>query len=72
MANDPTHSGSGGPWRGLLGGAIDHLYVGAHVIDQQHGIRGQIERLVDDGWVELRLDDGGSRRVRLRPATPVR
>ena len=55
-------------WQGLHGGRVDRLYVGAHVIDQIHEIRGQITELLDDDWVELRCDDGQVRRVRLRPA----
>ena len=57
-------------WRGLHGGHVDNLYVGAHVIDQVHGIRGQITALLDDGSVELKCDDGQVRHVHLRPADP--
>jgi hypothetical protein len=48
MVETPMSAGSSGRWRGLCGGRVDRLYVGAHVIDQQHGIRGQITQLLDD------------------------
>jgi hypothetical protein len=70
MAENPLNVRASGRWRGLYGGRVDRLYVGAHVIDQQHGIRGQITQLLDDDWVELRFEDGQLRRVRLRPADP--
>jgi hypothetical protein len=71
MPENQLSIGSFGRWRGLLGGRVDRLYVGAHVIDQQHGIRGEVTQLLDDDWVELRFEDGQLRRLRLRPADPL-
>jgi hypothetical protein len=36
MAENPLSIASSGRWRGLHGGRLDRLYVGAHVVDQQH------------------------------------
>ncbi len=62
---------AGTRWRGVYGGQVDHLYVGAYVVDQETGTRGQIEALLDDGWVQMRRDDGRSVRARLRPGDPA-
>lgn len=60
-----------GKWRGLHGGGLNQLYVGAWVMDQATGQLGQIERLLDADWVELRFEDGRVARVRLTPAAPT-
>ena len=59
---------SSGPWRGLYGGTANALFVGAWVVDQATGRRGQITAILEDGWVELRMDNGEVVRVRIRPA----
>jgi hypothetical protein len=66
IAENPPRIGSSDRWRGLYGGRVGRLYAGAHVIDQQHGIRGEVTHLLDDDWVELRVEDS-----HLRPRTTV-
>lgn len=67
MGQDPNSS----RWRGVHGGEIDHLYVGAYVVDQSTGARGQIEAIYEDNWVQLRYEDGRSVRVRVLPGDPA-
>lgn len=66
MADEPDFA----LWEGQHGGVIDGPYVGAHVIDANTGLRGQIEEVLDDGWLQVRLDDGSSIRIRARRPTP--
>jgi hypothetical protein len=67
MGQDPNSS----RWRGVHGGEIDHLYVGAYVVDQSTGACGQIEAIYEDNWVQLRYEDGRSVRVRVLPGDPA-
>jgi len=67
MAHDPISS----RWHGLHGGEIDHIFVGAYVLDQSTGARGRVEAIFEDNWVQLRYDDGRLARVRLSPGDPA-
>jgi hypothetical protein len=55
-----------GLWEGKYGGVVDGPYVGAHLIDANTGLRGQVEEVLDDGWLQVRLQDGRSARIRVR------
>jgi hypothetical protein len=44
------------------------LSVGDYVVDQPTGAGGHVEQILEDGRVELRLDNGESVQVQIRPA----
>jgi hypothetical protein len=59
-----------GLWEGQHGGIVDGPYVGAHVIDANTDLRGQVEEVLDGGWLQVRLDDGRSVRMKVRRPNP--
>jgi hypothetical protein len=48
----------GGEWRGLRGGTSDSPFVGAYVVDQATGKRGQVEKVLGPRTALVRLEDG--------------
>jgi hypothetical protein len=61
LENDPR-------WRALDGQTVGSLFVGAHVIDPNTEVRGQVEQLLPDGSGLVRLEDGSL--VKIKPASP--
>ena len=53
-------------WRGIHGETLTSPYVGAHVIDQDSGARGQVVQVLGPRSAVVRLGDGTL--VRVGPA----
>lgn len=51
------------PWRAIHGGGLESLFVGAHVIDQKTGRRGQVEQVLGPQSAVVRLEDGTQARI---------
>ena len=63
----PAHS-TDPTWRALDGQETGKPFVGAHIIDERTGERGRVERILPDGSVWARMDNG--RVAKVKPGSP--